>query len=141
MQQKDFGVIQKVCSLKTSNFRPAPPCSSLFILHAGCLWIFLNEKLRSEKREKNYFFCKLNIKDGNVFNTDIYTITAIKIFTFSYIYKKNVYVVLIKLSATTTVWKIRQFFHRVSIEINLTPTLPSPCLFSFKGFFGRDGRS
>ena len=48
---------------------------------------FLNEKLRSEKREKNYFFCKLNIKDGNVFNTDIYTITAIKIFTCSYIKK------------------------------------------------------
>ena len=87
MQQKDFGVIQKVCSLKTSNFRPALPCSSLFILYAGCLWIFLNEKLRSEKRENNSFFCKLNIKDGNVFNTDIYTITAIQIFTCSYIKK------------------------------------------------------
>ena len=48
---------------------------------------FLNEKLRSEKREKNYFFCKLNIKDGNVFYTDIYTITTIKIFTCSYIKK------------------------------------------------------
>ena len=87
MQQKDFVVIQKVCSFKTSNFRPAPPCSSMFILHAGCLWIFLNKTLRSEKRENNDFFCKLNIKDGNVFNTDIYTITAIKIFTCSYIKK------------------------------------------------------
>ena len=72
--------------LKTSNFRLAPPCSSLFILHVGCLWIFLNEKLRSEKREK-IFFCKLNIKDGNVAYTDIYTITTIKLFTCSYIKK------------------------------------------------------
>ena len=48
---------------------------------------FLTEKLRSEKREKNYFFCKLNIKDGNVFYTDIYTITTIKIFSSSYVKK------------------------------------------------------
>ena len=33
---------------------------------------FLNEKLRSEKRENNYFFCKLNIKDGNAFYIYIY---------------------------------------------------------------------
>ena len=33
---------------------------------------FLNEKLRSEKRKKNYYFCKLKIKDGNVFYTDIH---------------------------------------------------------------------
>ena len=46
----------RLCLLKTSNFQPIPPCSSLSILHVGCLWIFLNEKLRSEKREKNYFF-------------------------------------------------------------------------------------
>ena len=48
---------------------------------------FLNEKLRSEKRENNYFFCKLNIKDGNVVYTDMYTITTIKLFTCSYIKK------------------------------------------------------
>ena len=76
---------------------------NLFILHVGCLWILLNENLSREKREKNYFFCKLNIKDGNVFYTDIYTITTIKIFTCSYIKKvlKNVYDFLIKLLATT----------------------------------------
>ena len=63
----------------------------------------MNEKLKSEKRENNYFFCKLDIKGGNVFYTDIYTITTIKMFTCSFIKKvlKNVYVILIKLSATT----------------------------------------
>ena len=40
---------------------------------------------QNEKREKNYFFCKLIMKGGNVFYTDIYTITTIKIFTCSYI--------------------------------------------------------
>ena len=48
---------------------------------------FFEWKIESEKGEKNYFFCKLNIKDGNVFYTDIYTITTIKIFTYSYIKK------------------------------------------------------
>ena len=87
MQQEDFGVIQKVCSFKTSNFRPAPPCSSLFILHAGCLWIFLNEKLSSQKRVNNYFFCKLNIKDGNAFYIfDIYIYIFIYIYIYFYIY-------------------------------------------------------
>ena len=74
---------------------------------------FLNEKLRSEKREKNYFFCKLNIKDGNVFYTDIYTITTIKIFTCSYLKKKvqkNVYTFLIKLPGTA-----KQLIRRNSI--------------------------
>ena len=136
MQQKDFGVIQKVCSLKTSNFWPAPPCSSLFILHAGCLWIFLNEKLRSEKREKNYF-CKFNIKDGNVFNTDIYTITAIKIFTCSYI-KKSFKKCLRRFNKTFSNFHCLE---NQAIFFHLIPPLPSPCLFSFKGFVGRDGRS
>ena len=61
---------------------------------------FLNEKL--------IIFCKLNIKDGNVFYTDIYYIyiydnNTTKIFTWSYIKKvlKNIYASLIKLSATT----------------------------------------
>ena len=85
--KKDSVVIQKVCSPKTSNFQPAPPCSSLLILHAGCLWIFLNEKLWSEKREKNYLFCKLNIKDGNVFYTYIYNNNNKNIYMF--IYKKS----------------------------------------------------
>ena len=39
---------------------------------------FLNEKSGTGKREKNIFW-KLNIKDNNVFKTDIYTIT-VKIF-------------------------------------------------------------
>ena len=33
---------------------------------------FLNETFRSEKGEKKIFFCKLSIKDDNVFYTDIY---------------------------------------------------------------------
>ena len=73
----------------TQNFKFST-CSPFFIpvhLTCGMLMNFLNEKLRSGKREKNYFFCKLNIKDGNVFYTDIYTITTIKIFTCSYIKK------------------------------------------------------
>ena len=32
----------RLCLLKASIFRPAPPCSSLFILYVGCLWIFWN---------------------------------------------------------------------------------------------------
>ena len=40
---------------------------------------FLNEKLRSEKGEKN-IFCKLDIKDDNVFYTDIYYIIYIYIY-------------------------------------------------------------
>ena len=36
------------------------------------------------KREKIIIFCKLNVKDDNVFNLDIYTITIkIKIFACS----------------------------------------------------------
>ena len=143
MQQKNFGVIQKVCSLKTSNFGPAPPCSSLFILHAGCLWIF-EWKIEEWKERKELFFCKLNIKDGNVFYRDIYTITTIKMFTCSYIkkslkkclrafnksfsnyqatYQKELYLLFEKSG---------NFFHRVSIEIGLTPPLLSPvCFHSF----------
>ena len=89
MQQKDFRVIQKVCSLKTSNFRHAPSYSSLFILHAGCLLIFLNEKLRSEKGKKNYFFCKVNMKDGNVFYTDICIYDNNNKNIYMFIYKKS----------------------------------------------------
>ena len=143
MQQKDFGVIQKVCSLKTSNFWLAPPYLSLLILHAGWLWIFLNEKSRSEKREKN-FFCKLNIKDGNVFYRDIYTITTIKMFTCSYI-KKSLKKCLCAFNKSFSNYqatyqkelyllfeKSGNFFHRVSIEIGLTPPLLSPvCFHSF----------
>ena len=51
------------------------------------MMLFVNEKLRIKKRENNYFFCKLNIKDGNVVYTDIFTITTIKLFTCSYIKK------------------------------------------------------
>ena len=69
MQQKYFGLIQKVCSLKTLNVWPAPPCSSLFILYAGCLWIF-EWKIEEWKERKELFFGKLNIKDGNGFYTD-----------------------------------------------------------------------
>ena len=63
MQQKNFGVIH---SLKTCS----SPCSSLFILHAGCLWFF-EWKIEEWKERKELFFCKLHKKDGNVF-TQIY---------------------------------------------------------------------
>ena len=71
MQQKDFGVIQTVCPLKISNYPPAPPCSSLSILYAVCLWIF-EWKIEECKERKELFFCKLNTKDGNVFYRYIY---------------------------------------------------------------------
>ena len=58
---------------------------------------FSDEKLSSEKREKNYFSCKLNIKDGNIFYTHkhthiyiyiyIYMKATIKTFIFAYIKK------------------------------------------------------
>ena len=147
MQQKDFVVIQKVCSFKTSNFRPAPPCSSLFILHAECLWIFLNEKLSSQKRVNNYFFCKLNIKDGNVFYIYIYiyTITIIKIFTCSYI-KQSLKKCLRRFNKTFSNYqatyykelfllfeKSGNFFSQSEHKDKFNPSPPflSPCLFSF----------
>ena len=51
---------------------------------------FLNGKLRSEKREENFFFfCKLKIKDGNVFYTDIYSFLHIYISIYIFISKKS----------------------------------------------------
>ena len=47
----------------------------------------MNVKLRSEKGEKNFFFCKLIIKDGNVF-TQIYI----------YDNNKNIYMLIYKKS-------------------------------------------
>ena len=50
---------------------------------------FLNEKLRSENGEKN-IFCKLDIRDENVFYTDIYMITTLKFkIIYMLIYKKK----------------------------------------------------
>ena len=57
---------------------------------------FLNEKLRSEKREKNYFFCELNIKDGNVFYTDIYIYNI-------YIYNIYIYIYIIYIYTIITI--------------------------------------
>ena len=71
---------------------------------------FLNEKIRSEKREKNYyFFDKLNIKDANVFYIDIYRYDNNNN-TYMFIYIKKVYAFLIKLSGTT-----KQLIRRNSI--------------------------
>ena len=42
----------------------------------------LNEKMMSEKRGKNYFFCKLAIKDDNFFYRYISMIKTIKIFIY-----------------------------------------------------------
>ena len=71
MQKKDFGVIQKVFLPNLLIFNLLSSCSSLFILHAGCLLI-LESKIEELKERKKLFFCKLKIKDGNVFYTDIY---------------------------------------------------------------------
>ena len=49
---------------------------------------FSDEKLSSEKREKNYFSCKLNIKDGNICYTHTHTHTHIYIYIIIYIYMK-----------------------------------------------------
>ena len=108
-------------------------CSSLFILHAGCLWIF-EWKIKEWKGRKKLFFCKLIIKDDNVF-TQIYIYDNNKNI-YMLIYKKslkNVYAFLIKLLATAKqlirrnsicCLKNQAIFHRVSIEIGLTPPLP-----------------
>ena len=89
---------QKVCSL---IFNLLSSCSSLFILHAGCLWIF-EWKIKEWKGRKTLFFCKLNIKDDNVFYTYTSVIKTIKIFTCGYIKKnlKNVYAFLINFLTT-----------------------------------------
>ena len=91
------------------------------------------------KREKIIkFFCRLNIKDGNVFYTDIYIYIYIYIYdnnnnTYMFIYIKKVYAFLIKLSATTkqlirrnsiSCLKNLAIFFRVNIEIGLTPPIP-----------------
>ena len=67
-----------------------PACSSLFILHAGYIWIF-EWKIEEwkERREFFFFFCKLKIKDGNVFYTDIYSFLHIYISIYIFIYKKS----------------------------------------------------
>ena len=60
-----------ICSLKTSNFQPAFP---MFIaVHFTCRML-MNFWMKNSgvKREKKLFFCKLSIKDHNVFYTDVY---------------------------------------------------------------------
>ena len=111
MQQKDFGVIQKVSLLKISKFWHAPPCSSLFILHAGCLGIF-EWKIGVWKERKELFFCKLKIKADHVFYRDIYAITTFSNYQATYL--KELYFLFAKLD---------DFFQRVSIEIHLSPRL------------------
>ena len=78
--KKELGGIQKVCSLKISKFWPPSPSPSLFFLHVLSLStsvyyselvplkkssaMFMNFQMKNQgvKRQKNYFFCKLNIK-------------------------------------------------------------------------------
>ena len=52
MQQRDFGVIQKVCSLKFSTCFPHVYLCSFYMQNA---YEFLNETFRSEKGEKKFF--------------------------------------------------------------------------------------
>ena len=94
-------------SMFTQNFK-FWACSPLFIpvhFYMQDAYEFLNEKFRSDKRENNFFFCKLSIKDSNVF-TQIYML----------IYKR-------KFKKMSTPF-LAIFPHRVSIEIGLTPALP-----------------
>ena len=94
---------------------------------------------RGVKREKIIICFKLNIKDDNIFYTDVYTM-AIKIFTSHKKMLKNVYALLIKKALATAKQLIRKnsifclenwtiFFLRVNIEIGLSP-LPL-LIFSF----------
>ena len=68
MQQRDFAVIQKACSIKTSNFQPALPMFIPVHFTCGMLMNFCMKHL-GVKREKKIFFV----------NTDM--ITTTKIFT------------------------------------------------------------
>ena len=128
-----MGSFKKYVHWKLLIFDLLPPCSSLFILHAGYFWNF-EWKIGEWKERKELFFCKLNVKDDNVFYTDIYTITTCikKVL-------KNAYVFLIKRLATTkhllegtlfAVWKIRQFFSQSEHRDRLNPSPPLP-LFVF----------
>ena len=133
MQQKDFGVIQKVCSLKTSNFQPAFP---MFIpVHFTCRML-MNFWMKNwgVKKEKIIIFLQTQHKRWQCFlHRYISMITTIKVFTCSYIKKVSIYAFLIKLLATTKqlirrnsncCLKNEAIFHRVGIEIGLTPPLP-----------------
>ena len=130
-----MGSFKKYVHSKLQIFNLLSPCSSLFILHAGCLWIF-EWKTEDWKGRKELFFGKLNIKDDIGFTQIyIYDNNNKNIFTCSYIREvlKNVYVFFIKLLATakqlirrnsTCCLKNQAIFHRVSIEKGLTPPLP-----------------
>ena len=96
---------------------------------------FWKKKLGNKKREKNFFF-KFNIKDDNVCFTDIYTIKTIETSTWSNI-KESLKKCLRLFNKTFSKYqatylkeihllfeKSGNFYHRVSIEIGLTPSLP-----------------
>ena len=88
IERNTLGWFKKYVHSKLLIFDLLPPCSSLFILHAGCWNEFSNEKLGSEKREKNYLFVNSTYKMTMLFTQIyMYTITTIKIFTCSYIKK------------------------------------------------------
>ena len=138
MQQKDFGVIQKVCSLKTSNFQPAFP---MFIpVHFTCRML-MNFWMKNwgVKREKKIIFLETQHKRWQSLLNRFISMITVKIFTYWYIKKvlKNVFAFLIKLLATAKqlirrnfIWCLQNqaIFHRVSIEIGWLLPL---CLFSF----------
>ena len=87
------------------------PCSSLFILHAGCLWTF-EWKFGESKERKELFVTKLNIKDDNVYNNN-----------------KNIYVFIYKKKKLTT----KQLTKRNSIGYLINQTIlstESACLSS-----------
>ena len=94
-----LGVIQKVCSLETSSFWPPPslvsscsfymypspaPLPTTYVRFselpppplreslAKLLTFISNKKLGGEKREKNYLFCKLSIKEQCFWHRYIY---------------------------------------------------------------------
>ena len=85
-EEEKRGAFKKYVRSKFPIFDPPPTCSSMFILHCTPFYPspstyvrfselppsqkklrnvneFSNEKPWIKKREKNYFFCKLNIKD------------------------------------------------------------------------------
>ena len=121
MQQKDFGVIQKVRSLKTSNFQPAFP---MFIpVHFTCRML-MNFWMKNwgVKREKKIIFrwqCFLHRYD---------MIARIKIFKCWYIKKSSKKCLLAtakQLIRRNSICRLKNqaILQKVSIEIDLAPPL------------------
>ena len=119
-------------------------CSPLFIPVHFIFRMLINFWMKNwgVKREKIIVFCKLTIKDGSVFYTDIYIYNYNNKIIYMFIYNKSLKKCLRLFNKTFSNYqaaylmefyllfeKSGNFFHTVSIEIGLTP--PLPLLFVF----------